>query len=96
MSTINWKEGSLTGPERVEPGQQVAVADEATSATLVGAPSPGTTYRIHDHENGTFLAIVLEKRGRGTLNNVVAENVHSIEEARAACQKDWDSGTRTK
>jgi hypothetical protein len=98
MSAITWKEGvSITSPNVGEPAVVVRLgpADEPTTASLVGVASPKTTYRIHDNENGTFLAIVLEKRGMGTLNNQVEDNLKDIVTAQAACQKDWDAGKRT-
>jgi hypothetical protein len=95
MSNINWKQGSMEKVPEIVAGKVITVAEEPTTAALVGAPSPNTTYRIHDNENGTFVVIVLEKRGKGTINNVVAQDVHTLLEAQIACQQDWDSGKRT-
>ena len=66
----------------------------ASPWALEARPSLNTTYVIHDMGNGSYTAVVTEKRGNGTVNTLINENIQSITDLQTLCDNDWNKGLR--
>jgi hypothetical protein len=81
---MNWK----LPPQPTEESPEVPNWDHMAEA------SANTLYFLHDQGDRTFRAVVVERKGRGTLNTGIGLEHPSLDEAKKACEADWASGKR--
>jgi hypothetical protein len=89
---MNWKAAADEPKEYTTEDGQTLPAPEPNWDHTAEA-SAKTLYCIHDQGEGRFNAVVRVKQGKGTLNLMISESA-SLEEAKAACESDWNSGKR--
>jgi hypothetical protein len=84
MAALSWQEGDSL------PSQW-----QGTAVISVAAPSDDVTYQIQQFATSVFYAVCLitSPGGWGTTNSRIGgDNLSTSDQAKAAAQKDWDSG----
>ena len=71
------------------------VREPGRETETIGVASDKTAYYVYDNGNGNYLATVRTKKGPvGTMNYEVKDDCKGLDDAKAACQADFDAGQR--